>query len=271
MKHISLNYGAIRDTIFKYAGKQLVAEGGNSSTIFNSFLQSIKKNPALKIQNMIFKNLEEGHFSKERLAERYIAQNVKLLERISWEKVIDSNRDIRISLLENSHVEGNDNKGELYEHIHTLLESNLRKGFTEIDKANQAYDFILNHLLREKTTEAETTLEESEEYPKLLSWNYVTSLAVNNFNQRYAHLNENEKGLLKILLSTEENKANHLEDLKKENLELINSILNSGPDEDSEKVLNDFKTNIENHVNENMDESIIHLAELKDTLIDFNK
>ena len=169
MKHISLNYGAIRDTIFKYAGKQLVAEGGNSSTIFNSFLQSIKKNPALKIQNMIFKNLDEGHFSKERLAERYIAQNVKLLEGISWEKVIDSNRDIRISLLENSHVEGNDNKGELYEHIHTLLESNLRKGFTEIDKANQAYDFILNHLLREKTTEAETTLEESEEYPKLLS------------------------------------------------------------------------------------------------------
>src|ERR1035437_1389777 len=146
---ISLNYGAIRDTVFKYAGKQLMAEGGKSSTILNSFLQSVKKTPALKIQNMIFKNLEEGHFTKERLAERYIAQNIKLLENINWDKVINSNRDVRISLLENSHVEGESNKGELYEHIHTLLESSLRQGYTEIDKANQAYDFILNHLLRE--------------------------------------------------------------------------------------------------------------------------
>lgn len=268
-KHISLNYGAIRDTILTFASKQLVSEGGKSSTIFNSFIKSIKEVPALKIQNIVFKNLEEGRFPKERLAERYIAQNLKLIESSNWEKVIEANRNIRISLLENAHVEGQDSKSELYESIHTLIESVCRKGFTDIDKSNQAYEFILNHLLRE---EAAVNLEtETEELPKLLSWGFVTNLAVNNFNQRYSHLNEGERSLLKILLSTEENKINYLEDLKKENFDLIDSILNEDVNEDNEKVLLGFKDRIQNKLDENIDENIIHLAELKETLIDFKK
>jgi hypothetical protein len=239
-KHISLNYGAIRDTILRFASKQLVSEGGKSSTIFDSFLKGLKEIPALKVQNIVFKNLEEGKFAKERLAERYIAQNLKLIEGTTWDKVIDANRNIRISLLENSHVEGQDNKSELYESIHTLIESTCRKGFTEIDKANQAYEFILNHLLREDVENNEVDKQETEEFPKLLSWGFVTNLAVNNFNQRYSHLNENEKSLLKILLSTEENKFNYLEDLKNENLTLINSLLKENIDEENEKILINF-------------------------------
>lgn len=231
-KHISLNFGAIRDTILRFASKQLISEGGKTSTIFDSFLKNLKNVPALKLQNIIFKNLEEGKFSKERLAERYIAQNLKLLENSDWEKIINSNRNVRIELLENSHVEGQNNKNELYESIHTLIESVCRKGFTDIDKSNESYDYILNHLLREEEEILETNEQEIEEFPKLLSWGFVTNLAVNNFNQRYAHLNETEKNLLKILLSTEENKINYLEDLKKENFELINSILKEDIDEE---------------------------------------
>ncbi len=271
-KHISLNYGAIRDTILRFASKQLVSEGGKSSTVFDSFLKNIKDIPALKIQNIIFKNLEEGNFQKERLAERYIAQNLKLMESTNWEKIIEANRNIRLSLLENSHVEGQDNKSELYESIHTLIESVCRKGFTDIDKSNQAYEFVLNHLIREEAAiDSEATEQETEEFPKLLSWGFVTNLAVNNFNQRFSHLNEGERHLVKILLSTDENKINYLEDLKKENFELINSILKEEVDEENEKVLLSFKDKIENHLDDNIDENIIHLAELKETLIDFNK
>lgn len=269
MKHISLNYGAIRDTVFKYSGKQIVAEGGNS-TILNSFLKSIKESPVLKIQHIIFENFEKGSFSKERLAERYISQNLKLMENISWEKLIEANRNVRIGLLENCHVESTGDNGELYENIHTLIESVSKKGFTDVDKSNQAYDFILTHLTKENIKKEET-IQETEEFPKFLSWNFVTNLAVNNFNQRYAHLNENEKSLLKILLSTDENKINHLEDLKKENLELINSIIESGVDEESQNILSNFKSNIESNLGESIDDTIIHLAELKDTLVDFKK
>lgn len=270
-KHISLNYGAIRDTIFKYASKQLISEGGKSSTIFNSFLKSIKEIPAVKIQNIIFKNLEEGIFSKERLAERYIAQNLKLIENISWEKIIEANRNIRIGLLENSHVEGQDNKSELYENIHTLIESVSRKGFNDIDNLNQSYEFVLNYLLRENISDNLEIEKETEEFPKLISWKFITNLAVNNFNKRYSHLNEDEKKLLNILLSTEENKINYLEDLKKENFELIDSILNEGTEDENEKILIGFKDKIKNKLDESIDENIIHLVELKETLIDFKK
>ncbi|SRR3972149_1035067 len=270
IKQISLNYGAIRDTILKYASKQLMSEGEQSS-ILNSFLKSVKSNPALKIQNIVFKNLEEGKFIKERLAERYIAQNLKLIEGTSWDKIIDSNRNVRISLLENAHVEGQDNKSELYESVHTLIESVCRKGFTDIDKSNQAYEFVLNYLLREDVSNNLETEQETEEYPKLLSWKFITNLAVNNFNQRYSHLNEGEKNLLNILLSTEENKVNYLEDLKKENFELINSILKENTDEENEEVLIGFKNRISNKLDENIDENIIHLVELKETLVDFKK
>src|SRR5271167_3336530 len=105
MKQVSLNFGAIKDTIYRFAGKQFISENSGKSTILDSFLKAIKENPSLKIQYLIFENLEKGSFNKERLAERYINQNIKLLEGVTWDKVIDINRDMRISLLENCHVE----------------------------------------------------------------------------------------------------------------------------------------------------------------------
>lgn len=280
MKNISLNYGAVRDTVYRFAGKQFIVNENNGktaeSTILNSFLKSVKSTPSLKMQNIIFENFEKGRFDKESLAERYIAQNLKLAENtITWEKLITENRDVRISLLENCHVEGeSDVKSDLYENIHTLLESVCRKGFTEINKANEAYDAVLNHLLRKEAVAGPAeTINETEEYPKLLSRDFITKLAVNNFNKRYAHLNENEKSLLKVLLSPDENKSNYLNDLKSENIEMIDSILNSGTDEGSENILVGFKEKMlsENSVGSNMDESIIHLAELKETLENFKR
>ena len=35
-------------------------------------------------------------------------QNLKLIEGVSWDSLIEANRDVRISLLENAHVEGFD-------------------------------------------------------------------------------------------------------------------------------------------------------------------
>lgn len=266
MKHISLNFGAIRDTVYKYASKQIVTEG-KASTMFNTFLKSVKEIPALKLQNIIFKNIEDGKATKESLAERYVAQTLKLIESVTWDNLIDANRDVRISLLENCHVEGlSDEKSVLYEHVHTLIESTIRKGFNDIEKSNNAYEYVINHLLNNNKATSINEAE-TEEYPTMLSWEYVTNLAVSNFNQRFSHLNENEKKIVKILLSSEETKQNYFEDLKNESLELLNSLIEKESDEDSIKVLNGFKSNIENGLSEHsMDDNIIHLCELKETL-----
>jgi len=91
---------------------------------------------------------------------------------------------------------------------------------------------------------------------------------VNNFNERYSHLNESEQNLVKILMSEENYKVNYLEDLKQENLTLINTFLTNAVDSETANNLNKFKNKIENLTNSNLDESIINLYELNLNLKD---
>jgi hypothetical protein len=271
MTQISLNFGSIRDSVVRHAGKEIIAENGKKTTILDSFLKAVKGNPVLKLQYLVFKNLEDGRFSKERLAERYISQNMKLLESLTWDAILEANRGLRISLLENSHVEGNKDKQALYENIHTLIESTIRKSFTNIDVSESAYEAILTNLMIDTRGEKHIVKEENDN-PKLLSWNFITKLAVNNFNERYDHLNETEKSLLKILMSPEGNKKNHLEDLKKENSEMIDAILAEGvSDKTIEASLNMFKDKIKTLDGSNLDEAIINCAELKEELVEMRK
>jgi hypothetical protein len=272
MKQISLNFGAVRDTVFRHAGKEIVSENGAKTTILSSFLKSIKEDATLKLQYLVFKNLEDGNFKKERLAERYLSQNLRLLKSISWENILESNKNARLSLLENSHVEGGVGKEALYEHIHTLIESVTKKSFVDLDRSQEAYDFVVTHLMREVAEKSAQNLEENDN-PKLLSWRFITKLAVNNFNERYSHLNESERELLGVLLSSEDKKKNRLEDLKKENEELIDSMLAEGvKDKDTESALGRFKEKLGTiSESESLDEAIINCAELKETLSELRK
>lgn len=277
MKQISMNFGAIKDTVYRYSSKTLVQENSAEITILNAFMDEIKKNPLLKKQHLIYKNFEEGYCRKENLAERYINQNLKLLEGYNWQEIIDLNKNVRYSLLEQAHVEGQKGKEELYESINTLIKSQTQPGFVDIGKSQEAYDFVVQYLMTPKEPENKTTTEINEsEYPKMLSWKFVKDLAVNTFNDRYSHLNENEKSLLKVLLSAEDNKKNYFIDLKKENLEKLDDVLLKFNDNEVVKnSLSKFVTKI-NEMNENvlvgndLDEAIIHLAELKELISEDN-
>lgn len=275
MKQISMNFGAIKDTIYRYSGKVLVNESKGQISVLNAFMNEIKSNPLLKLQYLIYKNLEEGFCKKENLAERFINQNLKLLEGHSWEDIVELNKKVRYSLLEQSHVEGQKGKEDFYEAINTLIKSTTQKGYTDISKSQEAYDFIVQHLLKPKTENLNKAELQEDEYPKFLSWKFVTELAVNNFNERYAHLNENEKSLLKVLLSQEENKKNYFVDLKNENLESIKNLKLDDSNEKIDSTLQRFADKI-NSLDENvisgadLDEAIIHLFELRETITEMS-
>lgn len=273
MKQISMNFGAIKDTVYRYSSKTLVQENSAEITILNAFMNEIKKNPLLKKQHLIYKNFEEGYCKKENLAERYISQNLKLLEGYSWQEIVDLNKNIRYALLEQAHVEGQKGKEDLYESINTLIKSQTQPGFVDIGKSQEAYDFVVQYLMTPKASESKTTTEINEsEYPKMLSWKFVKDLAVNTFNDRYSHLNENEKSLLKVLLSAEDNKKNYFIDLKKESLnKLDGALVKFSENEVVQNSLSKFISKI-NEMDENvlvgndLDEAIIHLAELQELI-----
>ncbi len=273
MKQISANYGAIKDTVYNFSAKELIAEGDKKNTILNEFVKLIKENPILKVQYLIYKSLENGTSKNERLAERLINENLKLIENFKWEDILRTNKEAKLKLLGQYDAQAFEDKAKIYESIHFLIKSVTQSNFTDIDNSQIAFDYIMEHLLKDKTAKPGVPAEEHE-HPKFLSWKFITEHAVNKFNERYSHLNADEKDLVKVLLSPEENKRNYYENLKKENLDSIEDLLKSNIDEATKVVVNKFKDKIlslKDDINrENMSEAIISLFELKENFVELN-
>lgn len=270
MKNISLNFGAIKESVMRLSSSEVLKEG--ESKTLNNFSKEIKSSPTLRKQYFIFNNFEKVKpFKETRLAERFIAQNLKLLEGVSWQDILKENKKIRLELLSNSHVESFNN-GKLFDDVQNLIEAKINSNFTNFEKEQESYERVVKHLTREIIKEGEELSNEKSEYPDLLSLNVITKLAFNKFNERFSHLNESEKKILSILISDKEKKINYLEDLKEELCNKINNLLELNIlDESRKEILNTFKDKINNLKEikeENLDNSILSCIELKENLED---
>lgn len=268
MKDISYNFGAIRDTILRLSASEIIKE--SKSRTLDSFMTLIKSNPILHKQHLIFKNLQESKsFEKERLAERFLNQNLQLFYNEKWENILSENKKIRRELLDDAHVEAKKDNA-LFESINILIESSTRPGFGEFELEQSAYENVLSHLTRPTISESDKS-KEKDDSPKLVgdAWKFITKIAISNFNERFKHLNENEKEAFKILISDNNTKSNYLKALKKENIDSIENKLKKETDNQTVELLSVFKTKLEsikegNHIS--LDESIISCLELKEKL-----
>lgn len=268
MKEISYNFGAIRDSIMKLSASELIKE--SKSKTIDLFTESVKKNPIIKKQHLIYKSLQDCKpFEKERLAERFLNQNLQLFSNEKWENILAENKKLRKELLDDYHVEAKID-GKLFESINTLIESITKGGFTDFEREQEAYEYVLKHLTRPVVNESQKS-EEKTDSPKLVgdAWKFITKMAINNFNERFKHLSESEKKAFKILVSDNDTKLNYLKSLKEENLNLIDNKLKETKEPKTLGLLNSFKeklSKIENVNHLNLDESIISCLELNETL-----
>lgn len=267
MKDISLNFGAIRDSIARYSVKTLVSEG-KEVNLMDIFASKIKENPLLKLQFVTFRNIEQsGSFEKERLAERFIQQSFKVFNNIKFKDLINENRDIRIELLQNSHVEPSEKNYKLYESIHTLIESNCSGSNVDVLKENEAYEFLVGYLTSKKLNEGS-----EKEIPNFKNWRHITKFALNNFEKRYSHLRENEQELIKVLISEEQIKNKFLKDIRSQIKDKINTVintLNTPKDKEKINVLKEFEEKVDSlqiNSKQELDEAIIALSELRQVL-----
>lgn len=271
-QNISFNFGAIRDTITKLSAAELVKK--QKSETLEKFLNEIKKSPILTKQQFVYKNIENAKpFAKERLAERFIAQNMQLFKNEKWNNVVSENKRVRKELLDDMHIESKINN-KLAESINTLIEFNTNSGLVnfekEVEREIEAYEYVVNYLTRQ-VNESEYS-KEKEDNPKLNeSWKFITKVAVSNFNERYEHLNEEEKKVFQVLVSDEKTKISYLNELKNQNLKLISQILETKMDldSDSKELLESFKSKIESMKNinfVNVDEYILANLELQSNI-----
>ena len=262
----TLNFGALKDSMFKFSAYKMLKES-KENDLLKKFLLEVKENPMLKVQYLIYKNLEEGYFEKENLAERYINQNINLIRKFNWHKILEEHKILRKKYFpEEFVVLGTENKRDLYESIANLIESATKPGYTNINKSEEAYDFILKHLMNKKTLNENKKKIENEDMPNIFSWKYLTKKAVNNFNERYSHLNENEQNLLKVLLQSEKEKKLYLEHTIKETLNLLEEKKENQVLKETFEIFNKKLISINERNSENVDVDIMNIEELKESL-----
>ena len=162
------------------------------------------------------------------------------LKNVSFQNILEVNKKTRTFILDEKYVQGDSNFEELYESIHNLIESESTIGYKDVNKSHKSYENILSYLQRE-IPQAIREEEEKKDMPKLFSWKYVNEHAVSNFNKRYSHLNEEDKKLFKVLVSSEDVKINYAKDLKENTLYNINSLLED--ESQPESLLENFKYN----------------------------
>lgn len=274
MKDISYNFGAIRDSIARLSSMELIKE--SKSDTLDSFIKRTNASPNLKKQQLIYKNIQECKpFGKERLAERFINQNLSMFSNSDWQEILRENMSVRKDYLGNpdvSHVEAKKD-GKLFEAINTLIESVTNKAFSNFEGEAESYDYVVQHLTREVVEEEVS--KEVDDAPALnQAWKYITKSAINNFNERYEHLNESEKEVLSVLMSGYKNKNEYLEDVKAESIKIIDRLLESEVDRVNHDMLIGFKGKIEemkNVPNSEVDDCILECIDLKQTLEDLLK
>ena len=268
MKEISYNFGAIRDSILKLSAAELIKESKSNS--LDSFMSRIKKSATLHKQHLIFKSLQESKtFEKDRLADRFLNQNLQLFANEKWHKILEENKKLRKEILDDKHVEAKKD-GKLFESINILIESITNPAFNNFETEQAAYEFVLSHLTRQPIIESEKS-DEKTDGPKLGSaWKFITKMAISNFNERFKHLNEEEKKSFKILISDNNTKVNYLNTLKQESMVAIEDKLKEEKNPKSIELLNSFISKLENIKDvshHSLDESIISCLELKESLI----
>jgi len=268
MKDISYNFGAIRDSIMKLSASELIKE--SSSKTLDSFTDRLKNSSILKKQHLIFKNIQESKsFEKERLAERFLNQNLQLFSNEKWNSIVNENKTLRKNLLDDMHVEAKKDEA-LFESINVLIEAMTNPNFTNFEKEQSSYEYVLQHLMRPVISESEKS-KETNDSPAFAgnTWKYITKMAISNFNERFKHLNENEKKAFKILTSDAKTKTNYLESLRQENISIIDKKIQEEKNAKAIDLLNEFRNKLESIKNASpnqIDECIISCLELSEVL-----
>ena len=256
------NLGIIKETITKELTESYLS-GNNineSKTKFNKFFKIIKESPILQLKFKVFNNLEKNYISESALAIRYIDDNIKLFENYSLDEIISENEKLKDLISENVCK-----KNSLYNAIETLIIESKKTGIDiNPDKLHNSINKVISHLQIKK--DKNNMINENVESQDMIVSEDVLKIAIKKFNDRYSDINENDLSLIKKLyISNFDEKKNILEDLKKDNLTILNSLKDDETIKD--KIQESIKKIKSMSIDENtINEKIVGLIELKNGL-----
>jgi len=213
-----MNFGTIKDIFAEQMVGFQLNENTNGKNLYKNFIKIISEDVTLKTQFIVFKNLENKTLNGEVSALNYIKENISLLKDLSKKQILESNTKLMGLLKENS-IEINKEPKEIHQHIQNLITS--KKTINTVDKIQESYDFLINHILKNKTNESDNDYIKENIDP-----NKFLQSAVKYYNEEYSNLNDEEKLVIKALYEGDNSSIESLKQrLIKENIELINNHL----------------------------------------------
>ena len=223
-----LNFGKINNGFLNIL-TNVVMKDDKAKRLLKKYKDTIKESEILKTQYLLYKNIEQKTESDALMANLYVSEAIKLLEKYSKSDIEKENKKLVKLLKENNgNIEDSYELSDLHESITNLIftkrnPKNVDKIITETKKVA---DFILNNKIVDTTTSLG------------LPNSVAGKLLINKYNEKYKDLSEDEKNVLKVLIEPkfEVKKSFYLRNIG-ECVQIIDTLLKESDEESKEKLL----------------------------------
>lgn len=256
--NIIKNFGRIKNMYNNVLTESIMSKNNDKKLLFKKYLKTIKENELLKLQFMVFTNIENKVEPDKIKAMQFVDENISLFSTIDKKDLIKKNGLLIKEIgLENDYKS---NLDSLYENISELifLEKTPNNIDRVIENKNKIVEYISNNKIRDKVDVVD------------LPNSMLSGIMVEKYNTKYSELNEGERNLLKTLIeSGDDEKKELLKKLVRECIDAIDKKLDTNDLEVKDKLLKvkDKLLSNTNEINEDFVKSIIKLDNLKNNLI----
>jgi len=245
-----------------YFNDKLIVE---SKKVAFDFFDVVKKSPILQLEFKVYNNIETKHIENELFAKDYLDNNIKLFEVYTIEEIEAERQKLNEFLTENviatiTEADYNLEKVGLYDAINTLITESLKvSDDVDVDAIHESFTLVFNHI-----KEPKKVLVENVDVQPLNE--DVIEIAVGKFNEKYASLDESDRGLLRTLIkSTTKEKKTLLETSKTETLTILEGINKENVQDNIAKAIQKIKEMVYNR--KTVDDNIIGLHEFRKELL----
>lgn len=213
-----MDFGTLKNTFTEILIESHVKGDKKGKNLYKKFLKTLKENETLKTYFIAYKNLEGKTVNSEDEANQYINEHISILQNYRGDKSLNNQSTKLIKLLEGNGYKVTQKPTELHKALNTLIST--KKDVTTIDTLLESTNVIKKHLLTPKTTVKESTEKTTVDPNKFLN------LVVDKYNDKYSSLSEEDKKIVKTILSNnKEEQESLLNTLKKESTELLNKLI----------------------------------------------
>jgi hypothetical protein len=255
------NFGKIKNTFNNLLIEGIVKNDENIKKLFKKYIKTIKESEILKTQFLIYSNIENKVDTEQLSAFSFVSENFRLLEKYSQSDILKENKKL-LSLLKNFNNKFSDSYDlqDLHESMSKITftkrsPKNVEPLMVEIKKVSE---FINKNKVKE--------IKETFDLPVSI----ISKLMVEKYNQKYSDLNEEDKEVIKALISNDNDKKKELYQKEvNECISIIDNLIQVSEGEEKEKlskVKMKLQENEQELSNDKFLDKISKLMELKNSL-----